>query len=69
MKIAVIGGGSTYTPELIDGFARLQDELPRSDVVLLDPAGDRLKLGGGLAVRIFSAYSHPGKRRTTTQLS
>ena len=22
MKLAIVGGGSTYTPELIDGFAR-----------------------------------------------
>ena len=28
MKLAVVGGGSTYTPELIDGFARLRDTLP-----------------------------------------
>ena len=27
MKIAVIGGGSTYTPEFVDGFARMQDPL------------------------------------------
>ena len=25
MKLAIVGGGSTYTPELIDGFARLRD--------------------------------------------
>ena len=24
MKVAVVGGGSTYTPELVDGFARLR---------------------------------------------
>lgn len=28
IKLAVVGGGSTYTPELIDGFARLRDVLP-----------------------------------------
>jgi len=28
MKLTVIGGGSTYTPELIDGFARLREVLP-----------------------------------------
>ena len=28
MKLAVVGGGSTYTPELVDGFARLRDTLP-----------------------------------------
>jgi 6-phospho-beta-glucosidase len=68
LKIAVIGGGSTYTPELVDGFARLQDELPLREVVLMDPAVDRLELVGGLAGRIFSSYSHPGKVRTTPEL-
>jgi 6-phospho-beta-glucosidase len=28
VKLAIVGGGSTYTPELIDGFARLRDTLP-----------------------------------------
>lgn len=28
LKLAIVGGGSTYTPELIDGFARLRDRLP-----------------------------------------
>ncbi|MEU1350139.1 6-phospho-beta-glucosidase, partial [Streptomyces sp. NPDC005786] len=49
MKLAVVGGGSTYTPELIDGFARLRDTLPVEELVLVDPAADRLELVGGLA--------------------
>ena len=49
MKLAVVGGGSTYTPELIDGFARLRDALPVEELVLVDPAADRLELVGGLA--------------------
>jgi 6-phospho-beta-glucosidase len=68
VKIAVIGGGSTYTPELVDGFARLQEELPVREVVLMDPAADRLELVGGLAGRIFASYGHPGKVRTTSDL-
>src|SRR5215218_2515831 len=68
LKIAVIGGGSTYTPELIDGFARLQDELPVREVVLMDPAVDRLELVGGLAGRIFSSQGHPGKVQTTSDV-
>jgi len=28
MKIAVVGGGSTYTPELVDGLGRMRDVLP-----------------------------------------
>ncbi|TQJ53144.1 glycosyl hydrolase family 4 [Streptomyces sp. SLBN-115] len=52
MKLTVVGGGSTYTPELIDGFARLRDTLPVEELVLVDPAADRLDLVGGLARRM-----------------
>ena len=61
MKLAVVGGGSTYTPELIDGFARLRDALPVEELVLVDPAADRLELVGGLARRIFAKQGHPGR--------
>ena len=65
MKIAVIGGGSTYTPELVDGFARLKlvDEL-----VLIDPAADRLEIVGQFCRRIFQQYGHPGRISWTTDL-
>ncbi|MEU9010935.1 6-phospho-beta-glucosidase [Streptomyces sp. NPDC048479] len=68
MKLAVVGGGSTYTPELIDGFARLRDTLPISELVLIDPAADRLELVGGLARRIFARQGHDGKIVTTSDL-
>lgn len=68
MKLAVVGGGSTYTPELIDGFARLRDTLPISELVLVDPAADRLDLVGGLARRIFAKQGHPGTVVTTSDL-
>ncbi|MET9599718.1 6-phospho-beta-glucosidase [Streptomyces sp. NPDC006459] len=68
MKLAVVGGGSTYTPELIDGFARLRDTLPVSELVLIDPAADRLELIGGLARRIFARQGHPGRVTTTSDL-
>ncbi|CAM5504102.1 6-phospho-beta-glucosidase [Streptomyces sp. ATCC51928] len=68
MKLAVVGGGSTYTPELIDGFARLRDTLPIEELVLVDPAADRLELVGGLARRIFAKQDHAGKITTTTDL-
>ncbi|MBU7598975.1 6-phospho-beta-glucosidase [Streptomyces sp. P38-E01] len=66
MKLAVVGGGSTYTPELIDGFARLRGTLPISELVLTDPHEERLELVGGLARRIFARQDHPGVVRTTT---
>ncbi|AVZ73064.1 6-phospho-beta-glucosidase [Streptomyces lunaelactis] len=68
MKLAVVGGGSTYTPELIDGFARLRDTLPISELVLIDPAADRLELVGGLARRIFAKQGHDGKIVTTSDV-
>ncbi|GAA0484421.1 6-phospho-beta-glucosidase [Streptomyces sp. NPDC046215] len=72
MKLAVVGGGSTYTPELIDGFARLRDPagggLPLEEVVLIDPAADRLELVGGLARRIFARQGHPGRITWTGDL-
>ncbi|MFG2308601.1 6-phospho-beta-glucosidase [Streptomyces sp. NPDC048566] len=68
MKLTVVGGGSTYTPELIDGFARLRDTLPVEELVLVDPAAERLELVGGLARRIFAKQGHPGRIVTTLDL-
>ncbi|WP_329385473.1 6-phospho-beta-glucosidase [Streptomyces sp. NBC_01351] len=68
MKLAVVGGGSTYTPELIDGFARLRDTLPVSELVLIDPATERLELIGALARRIFARQDHPATVTTTADL-
>ncbi|MFI5974931.1 6-phospho-beta-glucosidase [Streptomyces sp. NPDC051452] len=68
MKLTVVGGGSTYTPELIDGFARLQATLPVEELVLVDPAADRLELVGGLARRIFARQGHGGRIVTTSDL-
>ncbi|MDT0439959.1 MULTISPECIES: 6-phospho-beta-glucosidase [Streptomyces] len=68
MKLTVVGGGSTYTPELVDGFARLRDTLPVEELVLVDPAADRLELVGGLARRIFARQGHPGRVVTTSDL-
>ena len=57
VKIAVIGGGSTYTPELIDGL--LSAEMPVRDVVLVDPDIWRLEIVGGLAERMVIAAGNP----------
>ena len=66
MKIAVIGGGSTYTPELVDGFARLGSMV--DELVLIDPAAERLEIVGAFAARIFNHHGHPGKVTWTTDL-
>ncbi|WP_228975214.1 6-phospho-beta-glucosidase [Streptomyces sp. DH12] len=68
MRLVVVGGGSTYTPELVDGFARLRDALPVDELVLVDPAAERLDVVGGVARRILARQGHPGKVTTTTDL-
>jgi 6-phospho-beta-glucosidase len=68
MKLAVVGGGSTYTPELVDGMARLRDQLPLEELVLVDPDAHRLELVGGFSQRIMAAYDHPAKVWWTSDL-
>jgi 6-phospho-beta-glucosidase len=68
VKIAVIGGGSTYTPELIEGFAARADMLHVDELVLEDISPDRLDIVGGLARRILARAGHPGRLATTTSL-
>jgi 6-phospho-beta-glucosidase len=67
MKLAVIGGGSTYTPELVDGITG-SDTLPITEVVLVDPDAHRLEVVGGLSARIMAAGGHPATVRATTDL-
>ena len=59
MKIAVIGGGSTYTPELINGFLKFAQELNLSELWLMDVDEARLKTVGGFARRMVEAQGAP----------
>ena len=68
MKVTVVGGASTYTPELVDGIARLRDVLPVDTLVLADPAGDRLEIVGGMARRMLARAGHPAVVETTTDI-
>ncbi|MFC5720264.1 6-phospho-beta-glucosidase [Streptomyces gamaensis] len=68
MKLAVVGGGSTYTPELVDGFARLREVLPVGELVLVDPDPGRLEAVGGLARRILARQGHPARVTCTADL-
>jgi 6-phospho-beta-glucosidase len=61
LKVAVIGGGSTYTPELVDGFARRDDRLPIDELVLHDISMERLDIVGGLAQRMLDHLGWPGR--------
>src|SRR5215813_6780849 len=68
MKVAVVGGGSTYTPELVDGVARLAGEVGVSELVLIDPDSARLDVVGPFSARIMRAAGHPARVRWTTGL-
>jgi 6-phospho-beta-glucosidase len=66
VKIAVVGGGSTYTPELVEGFARRMDRLPIDELVLLDPDLARLQLVAGLTRRMLERVGWRGKLVVTS---
>ena len=68
MKLAVVGGGSTYTPELVDGIARLSGEVEVTELVLVDPDETRLSVIGPFAGRILRSYGHPAALVCTTSL-
>jgi 6-phospho-beta-glucosidase len=68
MKLAVVGGGSTYTPELVDGLGRLHDQLPVDELVLVDPAEGRLELVAGVGRRILSRLGSPTRLVTSATL-
>ncbi|WP_330998776.1 6-phospho-beta-glucosidase [Intestinirhabdus alba] len=57
LKIVTIGGGSTYTPELIEGFIKRYDELPVSEMWLVDveEGQEKLEIVGRLAQRMWDA--------------
>jgi 6-phospho-beta-glucosidase len=61
MKITVIGGGSTYTPELVNGFLARVDSLPIEELWLMDIDPDRLNIVGGFAKRMVKAKGDPFK--------
>jgi 6-phospho-beta-glucosidase len=66
MRVAVVGGGSTYTPELIDGFARLPFAV--DEVVLIDPALSRLGIVAEFGRRILARYGSSTKLIWTDDL-
>jgi 6-phospho-beta-glucosidase len=68
LKVAVVGGGSTYTPELVDGVARLAGGIGVTELTLVDPDTSRLEVVGPVSARIMAALGHPAKVRWTTNL-
>ncbi len=60
VKVTVVGGGSTYTPELVEGFVTRADRFPLDDLVLLDVDPERLEVVGGLAERMLAKAGYDG---------
>jgi Alpha-galactosidases/6-phospho-beta-glucosidases, family 4 of glycosyl hydrolases len=67
IKIVTIGGGSSYTPELMEGFINRYDELPIKEVWLVDvEAGkEKLEIVGEMAQRMWDATPHNVKVHLT----
>jgi len=66
LKLTVVGGGSTYTPELVDGFARRTDRVQIDEIALLDIDPERLAIVGGLAERMLARQGWAGRIVQTT---
>jgi 6-phospho-beta-glucosidase len=65
LKVVVVGGGSTYTPELVSGLAARQGSLTVGELVLLDPDRDRLEVVAAFAARIMQTAGWPGRLTAT----
>jgi signal transduction histidine kinase len=61
VKVAVVGAGSTYTPELVEGFVTRGDRLPVDELALLDIDPERLEIVGALAGRMMRRAGWSGR--------
>ncbi|MFY9580102.1 MAG: 6-phospho-beta-glucosidase [Gaiellaceae bacterium] len=68
MKIAVVGGGSTYTPELVSGLSRDRDRIGVRELVLQDIDPERREVVGGLAERMLKEQGYDGALTVTDDL-
>src|SRR6185295_19106957 len=66
MKVAVVGAGSTYTPELVSGLGRF--DVPIDTLALMDVDDERLDVVGGLATRMLDRTGWSGDLSLTTDL-
>lgn len=59
LKVAIIGSGSTYTPELIEGMIKRKDVLPIEELYLMDIDAVKLQIVGKLCKRMIQATHFP----------
>src|SRR3954449_12421785 len=67
VKVAVVGAGSTYTPELVEGFVTRDDRLTVDELALLDIDAHRLEVVGGLAERMLRRAGWSGRLVLTVE--
>jgi 6-phospho-beta-glucosidase len=68
VKVAVIGAGSTYTPELVSGLGRERDAIDVRELVLHDIDAERLEVVGALAQRMLDRQGYDGLLEQTGDL-
>ena len=68
MKLAVIGGGSTYTPELVSGLSRERSRVPIDRLVLHDVDPERRAVVGEMAARMLERQGFGGTLTVTDDL-
>jgi 6-phospho-beta-glucosidase len=68
MKLAVVGAGSTYTPELVDGLIRMRDLLPVEELALVDTDPRRLEILTGMSRRMLARGGHAARIAPTLRL-
>ena len=68
MKLAVIGAGSTYTPELVSGLSRERDRIEIGELALHDVDAERREVVGGLAQRMLDKQGYAGGLTVTGEL-
>ena len=58
MKIAIVGAGSSYTPEIVEGLVQHRDILPASELALMDIDPQRLEVVAGFCRRYLKRLGH-----------
>ncbi len=69
MKLTIVGGGSTYTPELVDGLVRMQRRLKVTELALHAVSPERLDILGAMSRRMLRSGGHPATVTTHTGIA
>lgn len=66
LKVVIIGAGSSYTPELIEGLSEHRNVLPVKEIVLVDINEERLKIMDGFVHRYCRHLDYDVEISSTT---